>query len=891
MQKVNTYKIIKINSSRLKQYYSKGEGQYEINLTYSEAVKNAFIVSISESQLTRHLEAMERVDIMRSINTKGKPILDENGKQKEIKFIPDIVLVHFNDETVFTQIKNRGIRKIKESHAFILNGDTYSRLFTPTSDGRKSTSIFISDKIKNELVKKCMNGLILSEIEANAAKFNAYLGLCTSGSREVSTPRACVIKDLKLPIQINTIFITENETKNKCNYKDDYVIDYGENGKGAIREDIKNCFDGMGLIDPAFAKIWARDLNCDYTPCGWVIRNAFLKGAVFSFDFKLWAKTKGLSDITDVFGMTHNVNDIDIILTESQFKMWKQYHESNNNKANTWEFYQNCCKENNNTWAVSNISKKEEKEIGTLNYQFLQTLDLNYDDIISICKPSKDYLDKCIHDSKTAFELIAYNNGGIIPAYAQAVELYPKAIDDPYIASKIIETIKGEIKNMCLGRLRIDGNYQFMINDPVAFCEWVFYQEKSLVKGLLSQNEYYSQYWLDKGIKQVAAIRAPNIHFSEHNILSFVDNENTAFWYKHLPNGIIYNIFGDDFNKHSGNDLDGDIVFTSPSSELLRGTVESPVIYFNRQDAQKKKLSTKDFFEADKIGFKTNIGFTVNLATIAINMLPNYGKESREYKELSRRILILTMLSQLTIDAQKGCEVPKIPEYWHKYQAIKEYDDEKTKEAKTFNNSILLDKKPYFLIYKDENLKQDYKYYRNNLNSLCPAKNPVNEYNSLMNNICRQIEVCSNDSKLKIKSKSTDKAWVSLMKDKNIRRHTKRYKAVENIYNSYAASKQFVFGENYYCNDDMILTYTTIDDCYRLLFSEQVENETELANYLVELLYEKKPKAVKTALWKFAGGGVIKNIEKNLEVKNEQREGIYKGIPKRKCFFATGDKA
>ncbi len=38
-----------------------------------------------------------------------------------------------------------------------------------------------------------------------------------------------------------------------------------------------NRFDGSGMISPAFAEVWGKDLGEDYTPCQFCLRSAFTK--------------------------------------------------------------------------------------------------------------------------------------------------------------------------------------------------------------------------------------------------------------------------------------------------------------------------------------------------------------------------------------------------------------------------------------------------------------------------------------------------------------------------------------------------------------------------------------------------------------------------------------
>ena len=90
-----------------------------------------------------------------------------------------------------------------------------------------------------------------------------------------------------------------------------------------------------------------------------------------------------------------------------------------------------------------------------------------------------------------------------------------------------------------------------MVSDPYAFCEHMFGLE---VKGLLNRNEHFSHYWNQRGVKEVAAMRAPLTWRSEVNLLNLQNNEETKEWYKYQTDTIIYNVFGVDCMLHAGSD-------------------------------------------------------------------------------------------------------------------------------------------------------------------------------------------------------------------------------------------------------------------------------------------------------------------------------------------------
>lgn len=217
---------------------------------------------------------------------------------------------------------------------------------------RRNTITFINEKLYDTLYKNLMCGLDSKIKEMNIAKYHAYFALAFSSVLWVRKPRVCVIKDFfnVLPEQ-----------------KVDWICPDPETGKKHIEErtmDLElNCADGQGLIDPSFAALWAEDMNLNYTPSSFVIRTCFVKGSVVAFDFKEYAAENGIDEIRDRWGIGHRIEDIDILLSESQFKMYKYYC--------SWAEYEKYANAAGIQWGVARYNKKYDDEYVMTNYQYL----------------------------------------------------------------------------------------------------------------------------------------------------------------------------------------------------------------------------------------------------------------------------------------------------------------------------------------------------------------------------------------------------------------------------------------------------------------------------------------------------------------------------------------
>ena len=114
--------------------------------------------------------------------------------------------------------------------------------------------------------------------------------------------------------------IEDYENQFDLNDVDDYEI-------------VKNPCDGSCTVSPEFAKLLGEDLGLDYIPGGFNTRFAYVKGMIYTFDFVQFAEeVNGASSdneekylVEDFWGNKQDVRNIDVILTENQFKLAKAY--------------------------------------------------------------------------------------------------------------------------------------------------------------------------------------------------------------------------------------------------------------------------------------------------------------------------------------------------------------------------------------------------------------------------------------------------------------------------------------------------------------------------------------------------------------------------------------
>ena len=887
LAKQRLYYIFKLTTSRLE------ENKFNIQLDINQARLNGELISVSDNQMFYMIRKYRKQEtdfgMLRNLYKKRDYIkcLD-NSKDNinkisnlqeridDILFVNDIVNIKVDNKKTYKQIAENG---------FSVNGIEYVRIACGAGQARRNTVSFINKEIAPTIYDWLMNGLSISKINLN--KFNAYFGLYMSGINIVSTPRVCLINDYEtiLPEQ-----------------KVDYIVDK-QDDTGKIYRDIEeriidfktNKFDGQGLISPKMAKIWANDLSeYKYMPAQFIIRSSFIKGMVTVFDFHRFSEEiAGTDEIIDVYGNKYKIKDIDILLTVSQFKMWKYYK--------SWEEYVFNCEKYGHIWGISRYTSKKDAEYSLLNYQYIQTLDLNIEKIRELAQPTIDWIDKIcsgnklytllfllgVSKDKDSLDDILNKTGNDI---VKAIIYNDELLKDPYVRKKIYSFIERRIKDAKLGRLWVRGNYQIMVADPYEQCEFAFGLEP---KGLLQAGEYYSKFWNDRKITKVDACRSPMVDFHEHNILNLVRGAEIAKWYQYLDTGIVYNTYGLDTVIHSDSDWDGDIVFTTDNKIVLGGVIPglNPITY-DKVSAPPMRMRYGNLIKADIRSFDCKVGQVTNYSTSFIAMLANFKKGSPEHNELLKRIKLLRRYIGDSIDSAKGIKMLPFPKEWKTGVKYLETDGKDIISEKRFRNVLVSRKKPYFMMYIYEKLINEYGSYRKDYRMRCRENfnisiqdllsskykdlnedqtkfrnnyyrnNPVLKSNCVMNELCWMIE--SIDIKKKF-PKDTNQFDYTILMDESVPIDNKKLEVIEKIYKEYKVYKsriklQSVFddGDSDYIeiNENMIDKF--IKDAYDIS-----SNDIDIANMCVYVNYILYPNSPKDFAWNVGREGLLKNIIKN----------------------------
>lgn len=766
----NLYYVYKIPSNKINNLKT---------YSFKDASRDGCVVSIGDNlvfakireyygETGDHISLYNKVqDIRKEMkNIKKQPTCQENiDKLKDLQhqldkmlFIDDIVNIKVVTKKEYKQIARDG---------FDLNGKHYVRFMVGSGQMRRNTVSFINEELYDYMQEHLMCGLDKKIKNINLAKLSAYFALSFSSVLWVREPKVCVIKDFDtvIPNQKLNFIYKDDEEKNQVK---------------EIYKDLKlNSCDGQGIISPEMAQNWAEDMHLNYVPCSFVVRTAFVKGNLVTFDFKEYARENGITKIKDRYGTEYNVDDIDVLLSESQFKMAKYY--------SAWEGYLSYHHSYNLKWGVARYNKEFDDEYVLTNYQYIQVLDLDREDIKGLVSYTTDWFKNICSGDK--LYSLAYNIGIKNPedslseiinscgsSFTKAIVKNSKMLEDGYVQRKIYNSIKESIRQAKLGRIWVKGNYQFMISDPIA-------QVRNALglspDGELQANEVYSNFWNERNVSgEVCLMRSPLTHYSEINVERLAKTKEMEKWYKYIYSGVIYSIYDIATVKHADSDFDGDIVCSTNNEYFLKGAMRNEIpITYEKEMVPTQRVTLPNFIRCDVKGLDTKVGQITNYSTSMIAMLPLFKGEGQQeqLQEMQKRIKLLREIQGAEIDKIKGTTPPQFPKEWRYWVKIDKDDDDITKAEKYKYNSMVVKKKPYFFIYLYSTLMKEYKAYEKNFNSISYKHfgmsikdllrkenrsegenklirkyrkySPVLETDCVMNNLCKEVE--SSDSDIK----------------------------------------------------------------------------------------------------------------------------------------------
>lgn len=596
---------------------------------------------------------------------------------------------------------------------FSINGVKYKRLLGTNGGIKCSTIVFISERLEKEIKRRVENGRDPNK-ELVTAKLEAYKALTCSASTPVSTPKGIlVVDDVWTEFRSDIIYLTD-----ECDGEP-----LMEDRKGELIS--ADASDGYGLMLPSLAERWSGELGLDYTVSGVNTRFSFEKGMIFTFDFVDFAEKVAHSYIVkDAWGNDVDVRNVELIMTTSMVKLWDSYASC--------EDYVNTSLSNGYTFGVAKTTPKALESERSLNYQFIQSYDLDDDDIDELIGPTMSEIRDVLGGDWRKAVLFLKGSGlnadnieRLDDDFIKALMIDRRVLDDAFVQNSIYQLIRNRINEAKVGVLNVHGNYSIISGDPYLLCQSIFGLEKT---GLLKAGEIYNQYWADVGADKLACFRAPMTCHNNIRLVHPADSEDVRYWFRHIKTATIFNGWDTALAALNGADTDGDLVMLTDNAVLVRKLQPLPALMCAQRKATKRISSDDDFIRSNIESFGNDIGQTTNWITSMFEVRSKYEKGSEEYDILSYRIRCGQLYQQNAIDKAKGILCKPMPRSWHSRHDAAKIDDE---HARELSRSIVADKKPYFMCYIYPALMKQYNTYIKNTD-----RNALREFQMTVEEMC-----------------------------------------------------------------------------------------------------------------------------------------------------------
>lgn len=715
-------------------------------------------------------------------------------------------------------------------YGFKYKGEKYIYFTSSAGQIRTKKCVFIKESVWNKYEKSIMCGLTIDKINEkggnNPNKHLAYMALANSATdlwEEFDIDKSIVIDDFETEVFGTYDFI--NDSNYEITRTDGHVP-------------ITHT-DGAGMMLPRMGK-------------NRMVRLPWIKGLLGCFDFVKFIQEKnGSHIIKDIYGKEYDViaEDIEIIFTKSQFKMWKYY--------DSWEQYKEFYKKYGCTAGFTNLEEDRIKN-ATINYQMLQSLtDITDEEILRIAQPSIDKLNSLcssVENIKDVFGATIYNQ--YKTPLQEAICLYPELLNDVYIKNKLRDMKDSLVKKYKSGKLEVKGKYTFLLPDFYAACEhWFLGIEKP--KGLLADGEVFC--WLFRKSEKLDCLRSPHL-FKEHAIrknLAFNGCDRQEEIREWFCTDAIYTSTYDLISRILQFDVDGDkslVISDKVIVDVAERNMESIVpLYYIMKKALPSELNNQTIYTGLSNAFTGgNIGIYSNNISKIWNSGVFLTGTPEEKQEALDCIKCLCSQNNYVIDYAKTLYKPEFP------------DDIKEKIVSFTKNKL-----PHFFVYaKDKEIEQVEDNNRSFVNKL--------EY--LIPNPRITCKYVDGDGKAKKLSKPNYLLLMSYYNEHlDIDEFMKKYGDVVERYNKLA--KEFYLKIDALSPKsipiDMLRKTTVKEDYIYGSIKEKVRkelnqfgfNDIEVTDILVQYLYGIKESKFKDMLWLCYGEYIIENIRKNIKSK------------------------
>ena len=595
---------------------------------------------------------------------------------------------------------------------------------------------FVDKDYFPEVDRRLRLNVDFSSINVVLSKYFAYRGLyLTDGIR--------VIEDSTHFLNHKTVLVIDDDTHDfmqKGEIQNVPVITADQNllMKGKFRSIEKehpirlNSFDGEGIVSPFYAEYMNQARNQEIymkrTAVSFQVRMPYIKGMLHQVDFHRFFKEQLSEDdyfIKDIYGIPRRINDVHIVLTKSMFKCagWlEDYRKIHSEIKDPMEWFFNMFHKYHHALYICNTDSNMGSRKVFLTYQFINTMDLDPDALDrlikrhlneshSITKTGAKYaVDIAEYAAETLFEDESIASS--VPAWRYALSLNPDFVKDPFVRTKLKMEEVSRVKDVCSGRITVDGVLKYLSGDLLALLIHMIYNKKSenndgignenglgiMMEGVFQIDAHYNKTIVSRlrtqlirtgkfytsdharlGLKtsgRYGILRSPHLSRNEQcSLRPYIPEESDEkniynCYFSHLKNVVMFPYESIDALSLGGADYDGDkvkiILDRAINSAILKGAYVLkgkdyerllPVVEIPSLKADREPAPEIIPYRLVKNTFSNQVGLISDLA-IKIGKVV-YGSNNVD-PLLQNKCAECTLATGLEIDAVKTGVRPKL---------------------------------------------------------------------------------------------------------------------------------------------------------------------------------------------------------------------------------------
>lgn len=759
------------------------------------------------------------------------------------------------------------------SNGFSYNGIHYTRFGKSASQGKSGITAFVCDEIFDELYMITQMDVEIDECVISKYEAQRCLPFSSCTLIHDYMPNIVIIDEYEKTLEHQFIkYVVEKEKT--------YIDNNGNEKKYKSREieegfkDLKlSPFDGCGCNEYEFMENVSAQLGLDYNVIGTQVRLPFVKGYSLYVPFRKILKEWGYTTITDIYGVTHNIDNIDCIWNISMFKGHKIFKNKYGNNA--WNEYMNTVRKYNFKLGISKYSHhvKNLNKYTRMNFQYLQCLDLwnnkyvknfeskdfeNYNildtdnagKIIKLAKYTTDLYENIIKGNKFyTYKFMGINdteNYESESKYLEAALVNDVMLKDPAVKQFIYRKLKKSIDEAKVGKIYCSGFYHTGVGDMIGYLQFAVGEEPV---GCLKERELYSGNFK---CGNIVSFRSPLVDPSEVNKVKIVNNDILDKWFDYFKDQdvVMFNMYDISAPQQGGADFDGDIFYLSDDPIIIDSKIDKPIILDveDKVTAKSKPYTKENIVEYEVMTRDNRIGEITNVATSIENRYTTNQDIQKTYDDYS---------SLLRIFQGKEIDFLKTGFRWHMNKSLRKH----------------LKQLPYFLLYNYPSKMKTYKTLieKNKKIKNSTDKLKLNAYHSPspMNELCDYI--CTWEKKNILWNNSMDDLIDTRclivnndleLTDKKVIRIVRRYinEYADEIRKHINLRKYNSDGDNNFDMDKLVEKYKVN------LLNELLLDETVVANYVIKVSYNSFSIS-KSLAWSAYGDYIIENLKNNSNPK------------------------